>query len=178
MNRGITVTKRLAAIVLLLALMSGCGLTQKVTDGATAVTKAIFYKQITTLHLDIRAREGVNNNAQGHALATVVRIYQLKDRKAFDDSDYPSVFTADGEAIKTDLVAQKDIRVRPGEAITVDMPMEENAQFVAVAAMFLTPDEKGNTWRLVLTRDDLEPDTARRIELKRHEMVLLPLKAK
>ena len=90
-----------AGITLILA---GCGLTQKVTDGTVAVTKSIFYKQIKTLHLDIRAREAVNSNAGGVALSTVVRIYQLKDRKTFDTTDYPSLFKADSQAIKADLM--------------------------------------------------------------------------
>jgi type VI secretion system protein VasD len=44
-------------------LLAGCGLTQKVTDGTVAVTKSIFYKQVKILHLDIRAREAMNNGA-------------------------------------------------------------------------------------------------------------------
>ena len=55
-------------------ILAGCGLTQKVTDGTVDVTKSIFYKQIKTLHLDIRAREAVNSNAGGIALSTVVRV--------------------------------------------------------------------------------------------------------
>ncbi|MXG37261.1 type VI secretion system lipoprotein TssJ, partial [Escherichia coli] len=48
----------LAALVAGITLiLVGCGLTQKVTDGTVAVTKSIFYKQVKTLHLDIRARE-------------------------------------------------------------------------------------------------------------------------
>ena len=39
----------LAAVMLSLSL-SGCGLTQKVTDGTVAVTKSIFYRQVKTLH--------------------------------------------------------------------------------------------------------------------------------
>lgn len=80
--------------------------------GTVAVTKSIFYRQVKTLHLDIQAREGVNNNAKGASLATVVRIYQLKERKAFDSTDYPSLFASDTQAIKADLVAEKDIRLR------------------------------------------------------------------
>ncbi len=55
----------------------------------------------------------MNNNAKGASLATVVRIYQLKERKAFDSTDYPSLFASDTQAIKADLVAEKDIRLRP-----------------------------------------------------------------
>lgn len=156
--------------------LTGCGLTQSVKEGTVSVAKSIFYKQVKTLHLDIRAREGVNNNAKGASLATVVRIYQLKDRKAFDSTDYPSLFADDSQAIKADLVAEKDIRLRPGESIALDMPLEETAQYVAVAGMFMTPDQTNDTWRLVLTRDDLDPDRPRIIEASHNRLTLQPLK--
>lgn len=156
--------------------LTGCGLTQSVKEGTVSVAKSIFYKQLKTLHLDIRAREGVNNNAKGASLATVVRIYQLKDRKAFDSTDYPSLFADDSQAIKADLVAEKDIRLRPGESIALDVPLEETAQYVAVAGMFMTPDQTNDTWRLVLTRDDLDPDRPRIIEASHNRLTLQPLK--
>ncbi|WP_185080445.1 type VI secretion system lipoprotein TssJ, partial [Cronobacter malonaticus] len=90
---------KVVAVMLTMAVLAGCGLTQKVTDGTASVTRSLFFRQIKTLHLDIRAREGVNNNESGAALATVVRIYQLKDRKAFDSTDYPSLFAGDSQAI-------------------------------------------------------------------------------
>ncbi len=159
-----------------LVILSGCGLTQKVTDGTVAMTKSIFYKQVKTLRLDIRTREAVNNNDRGEALSTVIRIYQLKDRKTFDSTDYPSLFSSDSQAIKDDLVAQKDIRLTPGGAVMVDMPMEASAQYVAVAAMFMSPDQKSDTWRLVLSREDLDPDKARVIEAGDNHLTLKPLK--
>lgn len=162
-----------AGITLILA---GCGLTRSVTDGTVAVTKAIFYKQVKTLHLDILAREAVNSNDGGVALSTVVRIYQLKDRKSFDSTDYPSLFKADSQALKTDLVAEKDIRLQPGGAVAVDMPMEESAKFVAVAGMFMSPDQVNNTWRVVLSRDDLDPDKARVIEAGNNRLTLKGVK--
>ena len=173
MKMAITAGKALA--ITLAPLLTGCGLTQKVTDGTVAVTKSIFYRQVKTLHLDIQAREGVNNNAKGASLATVVRIYQLKERKAFDSTDYPSLFASDTQAIKADLVAEKDIRLRPGESVTLDMPMEESAQVVAVAGMFMAPDQVNDTWRITLTRDDLDPDKARVIEVSNNRLTLKPL---
>lgn len=167
------------ATILALAVttfLSGCGLTQKVTDGTVAMTKSLFYKQVKTVHLDIQARDAVNNNASGAPLAMVVRIYQLKDRKVFDGTDYPSLFADDSHAIKADLLAEKDIRIRPGAAVTVDMPMDESAQYVAVAGMFMSPDIKNDTWRVVLSRDDLDPDKPRHIELNDQGMTLLPVK--
>lgn len=160
----------------LAATLTGCGLTQKISDGTVAVTRSIFYKQVKILHLDIKAREGVNNNAKGASLATVVRIYQLKDRKAFDNTDYPSLFVRDSQAVRADLLAEKDIRLRPGESFSLDMPMDERAQFVAVAGMFMAPDQDNNTWRLVITRDELDPDTPRIIEASNNQLTLLPVK--
>ncbi|WP_343645656.1 type VI secretion system lipoprotein TssJ [Enterobacter sp.] len=177
---AITAGKTSATLVALTlaATLTGCGLTQTVTDGTVSMTKSIFYKQVKTLHLDLQAREGVNNNAKGASLATVVRIYQLKDRKAFDATDYPSLFAEDSQAIKTDLVAQKDIRLRPGESVTLDMPMEETAQFVAVAGMFMAPDQANDSWRIILTREDLDPDKPRVIEASNNRLTLQPLKGK
>ncbi|MFP2360648.1 type VI secretion system lipoprotein TssJ [Enterobacter ludwigii] len=167
----------LAALVAgITMILAGCGLTQKVTDGTVAVTRSIFYKQVKTLHLDIRAREGVNSNAGGVALSTVVRIYQLKDRKTFDSTDYPSLFKTDSQAIRADQVAEKDIRLQPGGAVTVDMPMEEDALYVAVAGMFMSPDQVNNTWRVVLSHDDLDPDKARVIEAGNNRLTLQALK--
>lgn len=180
MNMATTAGKTRFTLLMLamVTTLSGCGLTQKVSDGTVAVTKSIFYKQVKTLHLDITARDAINNNASGAPLSTVVRIYQLKDRKVFDDTDYPSLFTEDSQAIKADLLEQKDIRVLPGAAVTIDVPMNEKAQFVAVAGMFLSPDITNNTWRIVLSRDDLDSDKARQIELNNQGMKLLPLKDK
>ena len=169
----------LAALVASITLiLAGCGLTQSVTDGTVAVTKSIFYKQVKTLHLDIRAREAVNHNAGGVALSTVIRIYQLKDRNTFDSTDYPSLFKADSQAIKADLLTEKDIRLQPGGAVMVDMPLEESAQYVAVAGMIMSPDQVNNTWRVVLSRDDLDPDKARVIEAGNNRLTLMPFKDK
>ncbi|MGV3344909.1 type VI secretion system lipoprotein TssJ [Enterobacteriaceae bacterium LUAb1] len=166
------------AIVLFSLLLSGCGLTQKVTDGTVAMTKSIFYKQVKTLHLDIRAREAVNSNAGGVPLSSVVRIYQLKDRNAFDSTDYPSLFAHDSQAVKADIVAQKDIRLPPGGAVMIDMPMDDTAQYVAVAAMFMAPDSLRDSWRIVLTRDELDPDKPRLIEAGDNRLTLKEMQAR
>lgn len=77
---AITAVKPSARLLafLMVTVLTGCGLTQTVKDGAVSVTQSIFYPQVKTLHLDLRAREGVNNNAKGASLATVVRIYSLR----------------------------------------------------------------------------------------------------
>ena len=155
------------------SLITGCGLTQKVSEGTVSLTKSIFYKEIKMLHLDLCAREAANKNAQGIALSTVVRIYQLNDRKAFDSANYQSLFAQDSTVVKADLLAQKDVWVRPGESVTIDIPLEKETQYVAVAGMFISPDQSEDSWRVVLRREDLDPDKARVIELNSQALVLL-----
>jgi type VI secretion system protein VasD len=160
------------ALMLLTSLLSGCGLTQGVTDGSKSVAKAVFYKKVKVVHLQFRARAELNPDEDGMALATRVQVYQLKDRKAFDKAGY-NALEGDVEAtLSDDLVIKKEIQVRPQQAVTFTMPMDEQAQYVAVVAQYRTPDVRRNDWRLVLTRDELDPDDARVIEMAKYSLVL------
>lgn len=158
------------ALMLLTPLLSSCGLTQGVTDGSKSVAKAVFYKKVKVVHLQFRARAELNPDEDGMALATRVQVYQLKDRKAFDKAGY-NPLVEDAEAtLSDDLVAKKEIQVRPQQTATFTMPMDEQTQFVAVVAQYRTPDVRRNDWRLVLTRDELDPDDARVIEMAKNTL--------
>ncbi|MCX0501606.1 type VI secretion system lipoprotein TssJ [Erwinia billingiae] len=158
------------------SLLAGCGLTQSVTDGTVSLTKSIFYKQIKVLHLDFIPRAASNADGEQTPLATMVRVYQLKDRKAVDTANYPTLLNKADAALKDDLLSSRSLLVMPDGTVTLDMPMDENAQFVAVVGLFNRPDLKENRWRLVLARDDLDPDKARFIELGDGWLSLAPLK--
>jgi type VI secretion system protein VasD len=162
----------LALTLLLTTFLTGCGLTQGVTDGSKSVGNAVFYKKVKIVHLQFRARAELNPDEDGMALATRVQVYQLKDRKAFDKAGY-NALVEDAEAtLSDDLVAKKEIQVRPQQTVTFTMPMDEQAQYVAVVAQYRTPDVRKNDWRLVLSRDDLDPDDARFIEMAKYSLIL------
>ncbi|MFG6657411.1 type VI secretion system lipoprotein TssJ [Scandinavium sp. M-37] len=158
------------ALMLLTPLLNGCGLTQGVTDGSKSVAKAVFYKKVKVVHLQFSARAELNPDEDGMALATRVQVYQLKGRKAFDKAGY-NALVEDAEAtLSDDLVAKKEIQVRPQQSAIFTMPMDEQAQFVAIVAQYRTPDVRKNNWRLVLTRDELDPDDARVIEMAKNTL--------
>lgn len=157
-------------------LLAGCGLTQTVTDGTVSMTKAIFYKKIKTLHLDLTPRAAINADGAQIPLATMVRVYQLKDRKNLEAADYQTLLRDADTALKDDLLASKSVLVMPEGSVTLNMPMDEEAKFVAVVGLFNRPDMKNNAWRLVLTLDDLDPDKARTIELGDGWLSLVPVK--
>lgn len=158
--------------LLLVLMLSGCGLTQSVTDGTKSFTKAIFYRQVKTLHLDFVGRAGLNPDDDGTPLATKVWVCQLRDRQAFDKADYSALLSDACQLPESDLLAAKEVWVRPGSQMTFDMPLDKSTQFVAVVAQFRTPDNPRESWRLVLARSDLDPDKARVVELNDNRLIL------
>lgn len=169
----------LLKVALLGALLSGCGLTQTVTDGTASMAKAIFYKQVKVLHLDFTGRAAMNTDVTdmtGLSVPTVVRVYQLRDNKSVDKATYDSLLSDADSLLRADLLDQHALVVKPEEGMQLNMPLNNDAQFVTVVALFRTPDTQKNTWRLTLSRDDLDPDRTRVIELGNNRLTLQALK--
>lgn len=160
-----TVTRWWALTLIACVLLTGCGLTQTVTESTVSLTKSIFYKKIKTLHLDFTPRTAINADGAQTPLATMVRVYQLKERQTVDAADYQMLLRNADTVLKDDVLASKEILVMPGGSVTLNMPMDEEARFVAVVGLFNRPDMKDNRWRTVLTLDDLDPEKPRTIEL-------------
>lgn len=157
-------------------LLSGCGLQQKVSDGSVAAFDAIFYKQIKTLHLDFTARESLNSDSREHnplSQPVMVRVFQLSESKTFDGAVYQQLTGDAADVLKTGLLAVRDVVLTPGGDVSLNMPMEKEAQFVAVVALFQQPDMTKNNWRIVLERNDLDPGKARVIELSSNSLRLI-----
>ncbi len=164
----------------LLALgLTGCGVTQDISDGTKSTWTAIFHKKIKVLRLDFTAREALNTDArESNSLSepVVVRVWQLKDRKTFDKTVYQQLIKEGDTLLKTDLLASRDVVLKPGGDANLDMPMEEETQCVAVAGLFRDPDMVNNTWKLVIRRDDLDPDKPRVLEAGSNHLTLQPFK--
>jgi type VI secretion system protein VasD len=159
--------------------LTGCGVTQGVADGTKSAYTALFYKKIKVLHLDFTAREALNTDSrESNSLSepVVIRVYQLKDRKAFDKTVYQQLLKDSDTILNADLLATRDVVVKPGGDVNLDMPMEEDAQFVAVVGLFRHPDRVKNSWKLVLKRDDLDPDKPRILEAGNNHLTLHSLK--
>lgn len=175
-----SLTKTARWLLPLLAFsLAGCGLTQGVADGTKSAFNAVFYKKIKVLRLDFTAREALNTDSrESNSLSepVVVRIYQLKDRKTFDKTVYQQLLQDGDTILKDDLLASRDVVVKPGGDANLDMPMEEDAQFVAVVGLFRHPDMVNNTWKHVIQREDLDPDKPRILEAGNNHLTLQPLK--
>lgn len=85
----------------------------------------------------------------------------------------------EGETVlKADLLSSRDVVVKPGGDASLDMPMEADAQFVAVVGLFRHPDMENNTWKLVIEREELDPDKPRILEAGNNHLTLQSVKDK
>lgn len=166
---------------LLLLVLTGCGLTQSVSEGTSSAVKSIFYKKIKVLRLDFTAREALNLDARENnslSESVVVRVYQLKDKTTFEKTVYQQLLKESDVALSADLLASRDVVIKPGGDASLDMPMETDTKFVAVVGLFRHPDMANNSWKLVLGREELDPDKARVIEAGNNHLTLQPVKDK
>ena len=103
------------------------------------------------MNLDLISRAALNPNGGGQSLSTVVRIYQLKDAKTFDTLDYAQLQSSDLQELKADLLATKDVVLRPNTSASVSEPMNEDAAFVGVVVFFRSAG-KDSTWKITIPK--------------------------
>ncbi len=159
--------------------LTGCGLTQSVAEGSKSAFNSVFYKQIKVLHLDFTAREALNTDSREmNSLSepVVVRVYQLKASQTFEKIVYEQLLRDGENSLKEDLLATRDVVVKPGGDAMLDMPLEAGAKFVGIAGLFREPDRKNNHWKLIIKRESLFVNNARIIELGANSLRLLPAK--
>ena len=80
--------------------------------------------------------------------------------------------------LNDDLLARRDVVVKPGGDVSLDMPMEADTQFVAVVGLFRHPDMVNNTWKQVLQREELDPDKPRVFEAGNNHLTLQSVRGK
>jgi type VI secretion system protein VasD len=80
--------------------------------------------------------------------SVVVRIYELKDPKNFEEALLASFWTNDEAAIGSDLVRKHEITLLPDEPRELRIDVADGVGYIGAAANFRS--NTGNTWRKVL----------------------------
>lgn len=170
---------RFAHVLLILlspTLLSSCGAWQKTKQGTASIADAVFYRQVNILHLTFTARMAINQDDAQQSMPLRLNILQLSTRQRFDNAEYSSLLAQPDWVLKESLVAQRQLSVMPGQSVSLDMPMEKQAQFVAVVGLFRQPDRERGTWKRVLSREELDADSPRTIEVRDNTLNLELLK--
>jgi len=162
----------LAIAILSAVATAGCGVAQAVGDGTVDAAKWAFTTQVKTMNVDLKGRTSLNADAQGQSLSTVVRFYQLKDVKTFAQLNYAQLQSDDLNLLKTDLLATKDVVLRPDAGASIAEPMNPDAQVVGVVAFFREPTQE-RTWKLVIQKKQWKKTDPVKIEVNGNELVLV-----
>jgi type VI secretion system protein VasD len=139
------------AMICALLAVTGCGAGQAVKDGTVNAATWAFTTQVKTMNIDLVSRSSLNTSGSGQSLSTVVRIYQLKSSQAFEQLNYTQLQTGDRDALKADLLAAKDVVLRPDASASISEPMNKDAQVVGIVAFFRDAG-KESTWKLVVPK--------------------------
>jgi len=162
----------LALAILSAVATAGCGVAQAVSDSTVDAAKWAFTTQVKTMNVDLTGRASINSDATGQSLSTVVRFYQLKDAKTFAQLNYAQLQSDDLNLLKADLLATKDVVLRPGASASLAEPMNPDAQFVGVVAFFRDPVQD-KEWKLAIQKKQWKKTDPVKIEVNGNELVLV-----
>ncbi len=150
--------------LLVATLIAGCGVGQAMKDSTVEAAKWAFTTQVKTMNLDLVSRSSLNASGDGQSLSTVVRVYQLKTRQAFEQLSYEQLQTDDLESLKPDLLASRNVVLRPNASVSLAEPMHADAEYVGVVALFRSPD-KAAVWRLAVPKKQWKSTDPVKIEV-------------
>jgi len=159
-------------LILLVLCLSACGAWQYVTDTSKDLASALFHTRLKTVKLDVSAREELNPDDKGRSLSVLLRVYQLRDGKAFRSASYAQLLTDDKAILGDELIARKDIVLAPATSISLNEPFDEHAGQLAVIALFRLADQSA-AWRISIPRSALDNDTPARLEVKNSQLSIL-----
>lgn len=152
--------------------LAGCGVGQAVKDNTVDAARWAFTTQVKIMNVDLVSRASLNANGAGQSLSTVVRIYQLKTPQAFQQLDYRQLQTNDVDALKADLLATKDVVLRPDASASISEPMNGDAEYVGVVAFFRDAG-KDATWKLVIPKKQWKKTDPVKIEARDNSLMLV-----
>ncbi|RQU74711.1 type VI secretion system lipoprotein TssJ [Burkholderia cenocepacia] len=163
--RGKPMSIRFAvSTVLSVLLLSACGAWQSVSDASSSAYRAVFFKQVKVLNVDLSAREALNPDDAGRATSVAVRVYQLKDRKLFDGASYEDLLKNDRTVLAQDLQANLAAVLNPGASASLTQPMQADTKYVAIVAFYRNPGN-GDGWKYVIEKKQLDADKPLKLEL-------------
>jgi type VI secretion system protein VasD len=97
------------------------------------------------LKTNVSVDSEVNPDSHGRASPIVVRVFELKSLSGFNAADFFTLYEKESEALGGDLVSKEELRMRPGDSVTLSHPLAPETKFVAALAAFR--DLEKSRWR-------------------------------
>ncbi len=98
--------------------------------------------------LTIEATSRLNPDAEGRALPTELRIYQLRHTNALEMATFEDVWSNAAGILGEALVSEETLTLYPGDQLQRQIQPSEEAQALALVAIVREP--RGRTWRAIV----------------------------
>jgi len=128
----------LARVALGCVVCSGCGLWSTQPLAPCTLPARVRFE----------ASDRLNPDAQGAALPTVVRLYQLQAVARIEEADFVDVWQTPEPALGPDLVTSRELTLFPGQSTWLDVSLEPKVRFVVAVAIFRRPT--ATQWRSII----------------------------
>lgn len=115
--------------------------------------------------LRIHASDQLNSDGANRPLSLVVKVYKLKAFEDFVRAPY-TAFTQDGFK-SDDVISSREVVLLPGQRYEVEENLPKEAAYLAVVALYKSPD--ANRWRFVF---DLASSAKDGVTLGAHQCAL------
>ena len=115
----------------------------------------------TALKFLVTADNTVNPDERGNPYPIVVRIYELKQASQFNQLSYFELTNSDVTKLGSDLVAKREIELKPGDTQTFDRDTPIETHNIGVIAGFRNIDNA--QWRAVA---EIKPERGNQVVIK------------
>jgi len=102
-----------------------------------------------TSPLVVEASDRLNPDSNGRSLPTIVRLYQLRDVGALEQSSFQEVWQTPEAALGDSLLGVDELTIYPEQTVRRGLDRNPEANFLVGMGIFRQP--VGSTWRSVLT---------------------------
>lgn len=99
----------------------------------------------TTVNAELHAADNANPNADGRASPTVVRVYYLTSKTAFENADFFSLYDKDAAVLGSAMLDRHEYEVKPGSTRKLNTKLPQGAAYIAVVAAY--QDIDAARWR-------------------------------
>ena len=131
-------------LITVLVLITGCSMFSGNKSDEEDAEKANNRKPVA-MELEITASDFINPDDSGRSNPVVLRLYQLKIARSFEQANFLDLYQAPETQLQGTLLEQEFLPViMPGQRYLVTLKLEPEARFIAAVAGFMQFDQAVN----------------------------------
>lgn len=103
---------------------------------------------LTKIDLRLVAGGDLNPDDSGRPSPLVIRLLELKNVAGFENAEFFSLYSHEGETLGADLISSEEIELKPGDVQDIKFALKPDSKYIAVLAAYRQLDK--SAWRMVL----------------------------